>query len=130
MRASAEALFTFVADPLRRPDWLPELRSVERLDDERFVGRSALFGHEFVGQSEVLESDAPTTLTERVVIGAQFTSTWTIEPTADGAIRVRHQIVLDAPTGPLGRVSRRVLRWRLRRMQRASLAALQRYVEG
>ena len=129
-RASAEALFTFVADPSRRPDWLPELMSVEPLDEFRFAGRSALFGHEFVGESEVVRSETPHVLAERVVIGARFTSTWTFESTPEGGTRVRHEIVLDSPNGPLGRISRRVLQWRLRRMQRASLRALERYVLG
>ena len=129
MRASPEALFAFVADPSRRPDWLPELQSVEAIEDGRFAGRSALFGHEFVGESEVMRAEEPTVIAERVVIGARFTSTWTFEPAADGTTRVRHEIALDAPSGPLGRVSRRVLQWRLRRMQRASLRALSIWVQ-
>ena len=129
-RASSEALFAFVAEPTRRPEWLPELNSVEPITESRFAGRSALFGHEFAGESEVVRSETPEVLSERVVIGARFTSTWTFEPTAEGGTRVRHEIALDAPSGPLGRISRRVLRWRLRRMQRESLAALARYAEG
>ena len=134
MRASPEALFTFVADPSRRPEWLPELRSVDAPPGvadvgTRFTGRSSLFFHDFVGESEVLEADAPRVLSERVVIGARFTSRWTFEPT-EGGTRVHHDIAIDFPAGLFGSVERRVLRWRLRRMQRASLAALERYVEG
>ena len=132
-RASPEALFTFVTDADRRPEWLTELRAVDARhpieEGTRFTGRSSLFLHDFVGESEVVRLDHPHVIAEEVVIGARFTSTWHFEEAAGGT-RVRHEIAIEFPGGPLGGVARRLLRWRLRRMQHKSLAALARYVEG
>jgi uncharacterized protein YndB with AHSA1/START domain len=132
MRASPEALFTVVADPTRRPQWLAELQEVDAPSGEavtgtRFSGRSSVLFHDFIGDSEVISAEHGRELTEQVVIGARFTSTWTFEPVGDGT-RVVHRIEIDYPGGPFSWLEKRLLAWRLRRTQRQSLAALASYV--
>ena len=136
MRASPEALFTVVADPARRPQWLAELQEVDAPAGEattgtRFSGRSSVLFHDFIGDSEVISAVHGRELTEQVVIGARFTSTWTFEAADtgdDAATRVVHRIEIDYPGGPFSWLEKRVLAWRLRRTQRQSLAALAHYV--
>jgi uncharacterized protein YndB with AHSA1/START domain len=135
MRASPEALFTVVADPARRPQWLAELQEVDTppgpaVAGTRFSGKSSVLFHDFIGDSEVVSAEAPHRLSEQVVIGARFTSTWTFEPAGDGSTRVVHRIEIDYPGGPFSWLEKRLLAWRLRRTQRQSLAALDRYTSG
>lgn len=80
--------------------------------------------HRFVGASEVVEATAGQTIEERIVIGARMRTRWTVERTADGC-EVTHELDVDFPGGPLGRLERWVLERRLSRMQRAGLARLQ-----
>ena len=135
MRASPEALFAVVADPAQRPQWLVELREVDAPPGPaeagtRFSGRSSVLMHDFIGDSEVVRAEPPHTLSERVVIGARLTSTWTFEPVDEEAgtagTRVVHRIEIDYPRGRFAWLETRVLGWRLRRTQRQSLAALER----
>jgi hypothetical protein len=133
MRASSEALFTVVADPARRPQWLAELQEVDAppgqaVTGTRFSGRSSVLFHDFIGDSEVVRVEPGRELTEQVVIGARFTSTWTFEAAGDGATRVVHRIEIDYPGGPFSWLEKRLLAWRLRRTQRQSLAALASFV--
>jgi hypothetical protein len=135
MRASPEALFAVVADPARRPQWLAELQEVDVPGDgglaavgTRFSGRSSVLLHDFIGDSEVIEAEPGRVISEQVVIGARFTSTWSFEPAGDGSTRVVHRIEIDYPGGPFSWLEKRALAWRLRRTQRQSLAALAHHV--
>lgn len=136
MRASPEALFAVVADPSRRPQWLAELQEVDAPPGPahtgtRFTGRSSVLGHDFLGSSEVVAAEEGRVLSEQVVIGARFTSTWTFEPSGNGSYtRVVHRIEIDYPGGPFSWLEKRLLAWRLRRTQRESLTALERYVSS
>ena len=96
---------------------------------DRFAGRAALLGHELLGRSEVVVAEADATLVEDVVIGARFTSSWTLDEVGVGRTRVRHVVEIDFPRGPLGLAARLLLGWRLRAMQRSSLRALAEQLE-
>ena len=130
--ADAKAVYEVVADLNRRPQWLHELKEVDSAVPQaeeglRFVGRSSVLRHDFLGTSEVTRAEPGEALAEEVYLGARFTSEWTFEP-AEGGTRVRHRIDIDFPSGPLGALARLLLRRRLASMQRSSLAALQRSV--
>lgn len=134
MDADPAAIFPYLAEPQRRPQWLVELRQVEAPPgpvhpDEVFSGRSRAFAHEMTGLSHILDVDEDVSLTEHVVVGVGLRSTWTL--TADaGATRVHHRLDIDAPGGVLAPIERVVLKWWLGRMQRRSLAALGRIAVG
>ena len=126
--AEASAVYEAVADIDRRPQWLHELKEVHSAvpqaeEGVRFVGRSSVLRHDFLGTSEVTRAEPGKALAEEVYLGARFTSEWTFEPTSGGT-RVRHCIDIDFPSGPLGALARLLLRRRLRTMQQASLRAL------
>ena len=117
-----------LADASVRPSWMTELVEVDaepgpvRVGD-RFNGRSAILLHHFIGASEVTESEPGCSLAEQVVIGARFVSRWQVRPAARGT-RVHHTIDVEFPAGLFSPIERWVLRRRLLRMQRRSLAAL------
>lgn len=92
---------------------------------DRFTGQSSILFHDFIGVSEVSRVEQDTTIVEEVVIGARFVSRWQL--VAEGAgTRVHHTIDVEFPAGPFSRLERWVLRRRLIRMQRQSLANLAR----
>ena len=130
MPAPPPRVWAKIADPTQRPAWMTELRRVDAEPGEvqvgdRFAGASAILGHEFLGQSEVTAVEAGKLLTEEVVIGARFVSRWELVASSDGrSTTVRHAIDVQFPAGPFSRVERWVLRRRLLRMQRESLARL------
>ncbi|MDQ3107771.1 MAG: SRPBCC family protein [Actinomycetota bacterium] len=118
-----------IADPARRPAWMTELKSVEATPGEvavgdRFLGKSSILLHDFIGASEVTEVDQGRVLVEEVVIGARFVSRWELTAEGAGSTRVRHTIDVEFPTGPFSPIERWVLRRRLLRMQKASLRNL------
>jgi uncharacterized protein YndB with AHSA1/START domain len=125
-----EAVWAAVADVRRRPAWLAELRRVD--DGEgpaepgtRFTGQASLLGHDLLGHGVVHEAEVGRVLVEEIVLGARLVSTWTFEAEGDGTrTRVGHALVIDYPRGPLGGLERWLVRRRLARMQRTSLAAL------
>ena len=126
--ADADAVYDAVADIKGRLQWLHELKEVDSTvpqaeEGVRFVGRSSVLRHDFLGTSEVTRAEPGKALAEEVYLGARFTSEWTFTA-VDGGTRVRHCIDIDFPSGPLGALARLLLRRRLRTMQRASLAAL------
>ena len=126
--ADPGAVYAVLADVAARPTWLPELLRVDAPPGPgalgtRFTGETALLGHRFIGASEVVGAEAGRMLAEEVYLGARMRSTWTLEPAPEGT-RVVHRIEIDFPAGPFGRVERWVLRRRLKRLQRRSLAAL------
>ena len=92
---------------------------------DRFNGRSSILFHDFIGASEVTEAEPGRCLAEEVVIGARFVSRWEVTPTATGST-VHHRIDVEFPAGPFSPLERWVLRRRLLRMQRESLANLAR----
>lgn len=125
VNAAPDRVFVAIADVRARPSWMPELHSVEAPDrpvttGDRFRGESRLLLHQFLGESVVLNAESPTHLEEEVVIGARFRTSWSIEPSGDGAT-ITYDIRLDYPGGPLGRIERALLGWRLGAMQRRSL---------
>lgn len=127
--AEPDAVWELIADARRRPEWMPEVRVVSTNDralekGDRFEGVSQLLGHGFVGVSEVTESVEGVSLAERVVIGARVSSRWTVSAAATGGSNVTQELTIDFPSGALGRVERRLLLWRLRRLQRQSLVGL------
>jgi uncharacterized membrane protein len=125
--AGPDEVYKLIADLPRRPEWLAE---IQRVDAEgvaepgvRFTGESSLLLHDFVGESVVVGAEPGRRLTEHIVLGARLVSTWTLEPAGDGT-RVRHEIDIDFPHGPLGRLERWLLCRRMMRMQRKSLRSL------
>ena len=92
---------------------------------DRFNGRSSILFHDFIGASLVTEAEPGRHLAEEVVIGARFVSRWEVTPTATGST-VHHRIDVEFPAGPFSPLERWVLRRRLLRMQRESLANLAR----
>jgi uncharacterized membrane protein len=132
--AAPEAVYDLLADIVRRPEWLYELRRVDPPDEPlqvgtRFTGVSSLLLHEFVGESEVVLAEPGRALAEHIVLGVRFTSEWDLSAT-DGGTHVRHCLVVELPGGPLSRLEGWVLRRRLDVMQRASFAALARLVSA
>lgn len=132
--ASPERAWEEVAAVPSRPRWLVELHEVhdapaQAAAGDRFTGESRIFLHHFVGTSEVTEADHGASLSEEVYLGARMVSTWTFQPDGDGT-RVHHRIDIDFPRGPLGVVLRALLGWRMRRMQRDSLANLAKVLAG
>lgn len=128
--APAEVVYRLIADPQRRAEWLPELESADapsRLlaEGDRFDGYTSLPGHRFVGTSVVTSARPPLELSERVTVGARFTTTWRVEPSADDdGVVVTHTIDVELPTGAIGRIEARVLTWWIGRTQRAGLRRL------
>ena len=128
--APAAAVWALVADPTARPPWMTELVAVDAAPGElevgdRFTGESSLLLHRFLGESVVTDVEPHEVLAEEVVIGARFTSRWEVTPTATGST-VQHTIDVEFPSGPFSALERWVLRRRLLRMQRESLANLAR----
>jgi uncharacterized protein YndB with AHSA1/START domain len=128
--ASPEEVWALLADPSSRPSWMTELREVDAAPGQvavgdRFNGRSSILFHDFIGASEVTEAEPGRHLAEEVVIGARFVSRWDVRPSATGA-EVHHTIDVEFPAGPFSPFERWVLRRRLLRMQRQSLANLAR----
>ena len=130
--ASPDDLWAVLADPSTRPSWMTELVEVDAAPGpvevgDRFNGRTSILFHDFVGASEVTEVGPGRHLAEEVVIGARFVSRWELVPSTDGAATtVRHTIDVELPAGPFSPLERWVLRRRLLRMQRQSLANLAR----
>jgi uncharacterized protein YndB with AHSA1/START domain len=128
--APPAAVWSEIADPTQRPAWMTELRAVDAAPGDvqvgdRFAGASSILGHEFLGESRITDVDPGRLLAEDVVIGARFTSRWELTASADGAsTTVRHAIDVQFPAGPFSGLERWVLRRRLLRMQRQSLANL------
>ena len=132
--ATADDVWAVLADASSRPSWMTELVEVDAAPGpvdvgDRFAGRSSILLHDFLGQSEVTEAEPGRTLVEDVVIGARFVSRWEVRPTARGA-EVHHTIDVTFPAGPFSGLERWVLRRRLLRMQRQSLANLARRLGG
>lgn len=130
--APAADVYACIADPRRRPAWLPELQATSDVPDrpleqgDRFVGYAATVGHRVVGHSEVVAADhAAAHLEERVVIGARFRTSWTVTPNDSGqGCRVTQEIEFDFPQGTAGRLERWVLERYAARMQRVGLRRL------
>ena len=127
--ADAGAVYAVLADLSSRPNWLAELRKVDAppgpaTAGTRFTGESSLLFHDFAGVSEVVVAEPGRALEEHVLLGARMVSRWTLENDGVARTRVTHEIDIDFPTGPLGRIERWVLRRRLGQLQRRSLAAL------
>lgn len=123
-------VWAVLADPSTRPSWMTELTEVDAAPGpvavgDRFNGRSSIFFHDFIGASEVTESQPGRRLVEEVVIGARFVSRWDVTATSAGAT-VHHTIDVEFPVGPFSPIERFILRRRLLRMQRQSLANLAR----
>ena len=128
--APPDAVWAVLADPSTRPSWMTELVEVDAAPGtvevgDRFNGRSSILFHDFIGASEVTDVDPGRHLAEEVVIGARFVSRWEVSSTTAGA-RVHHTIDVEFPAGPFSPLERWVLRRRLLRMQRKSLANLAR----
>ena len=127
---STEAVWAVLADPSTRPSWMTELVEVDATPGpvevgDRFNGRSSILFHDFIGASEVTESVPGRVLAEEVVIGARFTSRWEVSATGGGT-KVHHTIDVEFPSGPFSPLERWILKRRLLRMQRQSLANLAR----
>ena len=128
--APPEAVWAVLADPSTRPSWMTELVEVDAAPGpvevgDRFNGRSSILFHDFIGASEVTGAEPGRHLAEEVVIGARFVSRWDVAPTATGA-RIHHVIDVEFPAGPFSPLERWILKRRLLRMQRQSLANLAR----
>jgi uncharacterized protein YndB with AHSA1/START domain len=129
--APPDDVYARIADPRQRSAWLPELETTDAPDrpverGDRFLGVASVAGHRVVGHSEVVAASAAAgRLEERVVVGARFTTSWTVTPHRDGqGCRVTHAIDFDYPRGLLGPLERWVLgRW-AGRLQRAGLQRL------
>lgn len=112
---------------------MTELRKVEAAPGplavgDRFTGQTSILFHDFIGESRVTEADPGRLLEEEVVIGARFVSRWTVSPVADGGggSTVRHTIDVEFPSGPFSPIERWVLKRRLLRMQKTTMAKLAR----
>ena len=120
-----DAAYALIANAKRRPEWMPELDETNNAPTnlqvgDRFDAATTVLMHTVAGQSEVTEADGSTTISERVIVGVAFTSTWRINGST-----VEHTIDVDLPRGPFRWFEGQVLKWRLQRMQRRSLANLQ-----
>ena len=129
--APPDEVWAVLAEPTTRPSWMTELREVDAAPGplevgDRFAGRSAILLHDFIGESEVTESEVGRSLAEEVVIGARFVSRWEVRPSGERGSTVHHTIDVQFPAGPFSPIERWVLRWRLLRMQKQSLANLAR----
>ena len=127
--ASPEAVWSLIADPSSRPSWMTELRKVEAAPGpvtvgDRFTGQSSILLHDFIGESKITDAEPGHLLAEEVVIGARFVSRWTVAPAGGGGSNVRHTIEVEFPSGPFSPLERWVLRWRLMRMQKSTMAKL------
>lgn len=128
VEGAPDDVHALVADVAARPDWLSELQLVEPADppppgQPSFVGHASLLLHDFVGRADVRRNEPGRLLEEDIVLGARIRSTWLFEP-AGTTTRVAHTLVIDFPGGPLGRIERWVLGWRMARLQRRSLERL------
>ena len=135
--APPAAVYELIADARRRATWLPELETTPDAPDrpltkgDRFVGYAELLGHRFVGSSEVVDADPGQGLVEQVVIGARFRTAWNVTPSGDGtSCRVTHEIDIEFPQGPMGRIERWVLARYLVRLQRKGLRRLAQAAAG
>ncbi len=131
LAASAEEVYSLLADPSRRPEWMTELKSVEGTGSrrrvevgDRFEGVSSILFHDFIGVSEIKAAEPPVRLGEEVVIGARFTSVWELSEVGTSRTRLRHVLEVQFPGGPFSWLERLILRRRLQRMQRQSLVNL------
>ena len=130
MAAPPHRVYELIADAHARSTWLPELHAVSGAPDrelregDRFVGVASLLGHRFVGNSEVVEATPGHRIAEEVVIGARFRTAWTVTTDTDGSCRVSHDIDVEFPQGPFGRLERWVLTRVLDRLQRQGLKRL------
>jgi uncharacterized protein YndB with AHSA1/START domain len=126
--ASPGEVWACIADPTARPAWMTELHRVDAAPGplavgDRFNGESSILLHDFIGTSEVTESEPGRSIAEEVVIGARFVSRWEVTATGAGS-SVHHTIEVQFPAGPFSPLERWVLRRRLLRMQRVSLRNL------
>lgn len=133
VRASADDIYRLIADARRRSEWMVELTDTHGAQSpvrsgDRFDGDARFLGHTFLGRSEVDDAVPAERVAETVVIGARFTSEWSLHDAGDGRTEVVHRIAIDFPRGPLGWAMRVLLSWRLRWMQRTSLRRLARLV--
>lgn len=129
VQAQPHDVYCLVADPTKRVRWLPELDATSAparplVRGDRFDGVSSIWGHRFLGTSDVVDADADTRLEERVVLGAALRTTWTFKDNGHGGTVVTNVFEVDFPDGPLGRAARLLLRRRLAHMQRAALGRL------
>ena len=123
-------VYELIAHPRHRVRWLPELDATDAPDRElvegdRFQGYSSLLLHRFVGASDVTAAEPGRVLEEHVVIGARMTTRWELTERPDGTTEVTHVLDVEFPKGPLGRVARWVMRWRIAKLQRDGLKRLQ-----
>jgi uncharacterized protein YndB with AHSA1/START domain len=122
-------VWSLIADPSSRPSWMTELRKVDATPGpvavgDRFAGQSSILLHDFIGESKITDAEPGHLLAEEVVIGARFVSRWTVTPSSSGGSNVRHTIEVEFPSGPFSPIERWVLRRRLLRMQKSTMAKL------
>ncbi len=132
--APADEVYARIADPHGRSAWLPELERTTGVPDrplepgDHFVGYASVLAHRFVGHSDVVVADHDAFhIEEQVIIGARFRTAWTVTPTDapnGGGCEVVHELDVELPEGPLGRIERWVLGRYLDRLQRKALRRL------
>ena len=91
-------------------------------------GHAELLGFGVAGHA-AMEEVRPHSMTEDVLVGVRMRVSYEVDDDDGSGCIVRAKIVTEAPTGVAGRVLGFLLRYRLRRMQRASLKLLARLSE-
>ena len=107
LRATAEAVFVVLSDPLRLPEWNASIVSARRIDEEPIGLHSrAVFAGRFMGQSlesetEVIAFDPPRLFATRAIRGPKVHTQFTLEPQGD-VVRLTVRLSGDVPGGVLG----------------------------
>ena len=123
---SPDALIKRVLDPGAWPEWQPEILSTDGsgllAEGDVVRGQARMLGFDVQGHSTATEV-GPNTFEEDVVVGVRMRVRYEVKSQGDGAVITQH-LTVDMPRGFSGRMLSLLLRWRLKRMQRAALANL------
>lgn len=126
VNASSEAVMERILDSTTWPRWQSEIRSTSGPDrieaGDEVSGDASLIGFHVEGVSRAVEVDGGN-FVEDVIVGVRMRVRYRVERDGDETV-IRRRIETRLPGGALGSLLTRVLKGKLRRMQKRLLEEL------
>lgn len=115
-----------ILDPTTWPRWQSEIRSISGPDrieaGDEISGDASIIGFDVEGVSRALEVEG-TKFVEDVTVGVRMRVTYRVERVGDETV-ISRRMETRLPSGPLGWLLTRVLKGKLKRMQKSLLEKL------